>query len=152
MSQNLHFLTAAGWREAGALVSFEPVVPQWTDGQKAQSWSVHVMDHKKRELDPDERTLETYFGSFSMSQALKLDGEARRWALQMRYGTDPREAEIGGHPARVYELGPEPEPGDIDPRMPALVTWFDGDLFYLVASDVLESPTLVRIAESCYPA
>ena len=36
------------------------------------------------------------------------------------------------HTARIYELGPEPGPDDIDGRTPAVVTWHDADLFFLV--------------------
>ncbi len=149
---NPHFKSATSWKEAAALVHFEPVVPQWTDGQKAQSFAVHVMDHKRRELDIGERSLEAYFGTFSMSQALKADGEARRWAIETRYGTDAREVTVAGHEGRAYALGPEPEPDDIDPRMPAIVTWYVDDRFFMLASDQLEVDVLTRIAESCYPA
>lgn len=152
MPENPHFLNAASWGEAAALVNFEPIAPAWTDGNEAQSFAVHVMDHKQREIDPDDRSLEIYYGSFSMSQSLKPGGEAQRWALEVSFGPSPLAIDIGGHEGRVYQLGPEPEPDDIDPRMPAVVSWYDGDLFYLVASEVLGADTLQRIAESCYPA
>ena len=54
------------------------------------------------------------------------------------------------HEAMAYELGPEPEPDDIDGRMPAVVTWSDGEIFYLVASGELTVDWLLRIAGSLY--
>ena len=48
----------------------------------------------------------------------------------------------------MYELGPEPPPDDIDGRSPSVVTWQDGDMFYLVASSTLSSDDLVRVAVS----
>lgn len=151
MPDNPHFQSASSWQEAAALVNFKPVEPQWRDGQKAQSFAVHVMDHKQRELDIDERSLEVHFGTFSMSQALKADGEARRWAVETRYGTDPGEIRVAGREGRAYALGPEPEPDDIDPRMPAVVTWYEDNRFFLLASDRLQVDVLIRIAESCHP-
>jgi hypothetical protein len=49
----------------------------------------------------------------------------------------------------IYELGPEPAPDDIDGCSPAIVTWYDADLFFLVASNT-SSDELVRIAVSLY--
>ena len=57
---------------------------------------------------------------------------------------------IAGRAGRVYDLGPEPPPGDIDGRSPAVVTWHDRDQFHLVASSTLPSEELIRIAESLY--
>jgi len=50
----------------------------------------------------------------------------------------------------VYELGPEPPPDDIDGRNPSIVTWHNGEMFYLIASDKMSSGELVRIASSLY--
>jgi hypothetical protein len=59
-------------------------------------------------------------------------------------------AEAVNRAPRIYELGPEPAPDDIDGRTPAVVTWHDADLFFLVASDTMSSHELVRIAISLY--
>jgi hypothetical protein len=66
------------------------------------------------------------------------------------YGRAGRDAQIAGRAARVYELGPEPMPDDIDGRSPAIVAWHDGELFCLIASDTMSSDQLVRIAISLY--
>jgi hypothetical protein len=100
-------------------------------------------------LDPDpcaiiaaglsviDRTLEAPGGGF-VGQARKGNGSAGQ------------EGHIAGHAARIYELGPEPAADDIDGRSPAVVTWYDADLFFLVASDAMSSDELVRIAISLY--
>jgi hypothetical protein len=67
------------------------------------------------------------------------------------YGRDPREARIAGHEARVYELGPEPEPDDIDGGREAVVVWHDVGMFFLVASREMASDELIEIAISLYP-
>jgi len=51
---------------------------------------------------------------------------------------------------KIYELGPEPEPDDIDGRSPAVVVWADGELFCLVASSTMLVQELVKIAKSLY--
>ncbi len=61
-----------------------------------------------------------------------------------------RARHIAGHAAHVDELGPEPEPDDIDERNPAVVTWHDAEMFYLIASGEMSSDGLVRIANSLY--
>ena len=66
----------------------------------------------------------------------------------MRYGSECTEALLGGRAARVYELGPEPDPDDTDCRSPSVVTWHDADMFYLIASDEMSADELVRIAHS----
>jgi hypothetical protein len=106
--------------------------------------------HKLREILINERTLEAHYGGFVLSQARKGTDEARRLALDVRYGSAGQEGQIVGHAARIYELGPEPAPDDIDGRTPAVVIWHDADLFFLVASDTMSSHELVRIAISLY--
>jgi hypothetical protein len=64
------------------------------------------------------------------------------------YGADLQDAHVTGHAARLYEHGPETEPDDTDGRMPAVVTWSDGELFFLVASGELSMETLMKIAAS----
>ena len=51
---------------------------------------------------------------------------------------------------RAYELGPEPEPDDIDGRSPCVVAWHDADMFLMIAGDELFSDELLRIAISLY--
>jgi hypothetical protein len=88
--------------------------------------------------------------TFVLSQAWRGVEEARRLALVVPYGTAGCDAQIAGYAARVYEFGPEPPPDDIDGRSPFVVTWHDGEMFYLIASDKLSSGELVRIAGSLY--
>ena len=109
-----------------------------------------MRDHKLRKILINERTLEAHYGGFVLSQARKGTDEARRLALDVRYGGAGQEGQIAGHAARIYELGPEPAPDDIDGRSPAVVTWHDADLFFLLASDTMLSREWVRIAISLY--
>jgi len=150
MADNPHFETVATWEEAARLVDFEPRRPGRTAGFELRSLSVFVMDHKKRELAVRDRSLEAHFGGFSVSQAHKGVDEARHWALEKSYGPDARPATVAGREARTYELGPEVPPDDIDGRSPAVVTWHDGEMFYLVASYRLEAAQLLDIAGSLY--
>ncbi len=147
---NPHFANASSWKEAAKLVDFEPLRPRDTRGLEVQSFYVHVRDHKKRELSRRSRSLEVHYGEFVLSQARKGESEARRWALSTSYGSDPRSVDVAGREGRMYPPGPEPEPDDIDPRMPAVVTWCDGEMFYLVASEGLDAESLLAIAQSCY--
>jgi hypothetical protein len=103
-----------------------------------------------RELPIEGRTLEAHYGGFVLSQSRRGADEARRLALDVSYGRAPHEAQIAGCTARVYERGPEPPPGDIDGPSPAVVTWHDADMFYLIASGGLTTDDLVRIAISLY--
>ena len=147
---NPHFATASTWAEAGKLIDFEPLRPRDTRGLKVQSFEIHIRDHKKRELGKRSRTLEAHYGGFVFSQARKGESEARLWALSKSYGSNPQSVEIAGREGRRYPLGPVPAPDDIDPRMPAVVTWCDGEMLYLVASEHLEAESLLAIARSCY--
>lgn len=141
---NEHFVTVEGWEEAAATLGFEPLRPQL----EPNAFRIHVEDHRRREVPP---TLEVHYDGFVISQARRDPVEASRMAAG-RYGSDRRRAVIGGHDAFFYELGPEPDPEDVDPREPALVTWADGDLFVLLASDIMEAVDLLDIAASLYPA
>lgn len=144
------FETATSWKSARELVTFAPRIPAETAGRKLQSLRIHVRDHKLRELEPKERTLEAHYGDFVVSQAQPGKDEARRLALDVKYGRGPREGQVAGRAARIYELGPEPAEDDIDGRPPAVVTWHDDGIFYLVASTELAAADLERIAESLY--
>jgi hypothetical protein len=147
---NPHFQAARNWKAARAMVSFRPIEPKYSAKLRLQSIRIYVLDHKKRELKVEDRTLEASYGSFSLSQVRKGSVEARRLALDVSYGMGPREITISGHAGRVYELGPEPEPDDIDGRSPAVVVWHDGEMFYLVSSYEMPVEKLVKIAVSFY--
>jgi len=150
MTKNPHFETASSWKAARATLTFQPREPGYTAGLRLHSIRIHVRDHKLRELSINDRTLEAHYGGFVLSQARKGADEARRLALDVRYGSAGEGGRIAGHAARIYELGPEPAPDDIDGRSPAVVTWHDADLFFLVASDTMSSRELIRIAISLY--
>lgn len=150
MPSNPYFETADTWQDAERLLTFRPVVPRDTAGRDLQSLRIHIRDHKQRDLPVGDRTLEAHYGAFVLSEARRDEREALRLALSVSYGQGPVEARIGGHEARVYELGPEPEPDDIDGRSPAVVTWSDGGMFFLVASGELPAHTLIKIAVSLY--
>ncbi len=149
-TENLHFKYPADWPQAGDLLDFEPVKPAYTAGLELASLAVLVRDHRQRELPRGERSLEAHYGDFVFSQALRARDEARRQALETAYGPAPQAIRIAGREARSYELGPEVAPGDIDPRNPAVVAWYDDELFYLLASDKLDADVLATIAESIY--
>lgn len=150
MAENPHFETVPSWEAAGAMLTFEPLVPSHTAGFELQSLSVYVMDHKMRKLPVENRSLEAHYGGFVLTQAQKDPDDARRWALEVSYGGDPAEARVAGRKGRVYELGPEVPPEDIDGRMPAVVVWYEDDRFYLIASDQMAAQDLLRIAGSLY--
>jgi hypothetical protein len=141
-----YFETVASWKSARASLSFEPLVPSYTGGRDLQALRVHVRDHKQRVVPIERRTLEAHYGGFSLSQSQTGAEAARQWKL----ARDSRSAQVGGHPALTYELGPVPPPDDIDGRSPAVVTWADGDLHMLIASDSLQADELLRIAVSIY--
>ena len=131
-------------------MNFRLLEPKETAGYHLQSIQIHVRDHKLRELSRDDRTLEAHYGAFVLSQAWKGVDEARRLALAVSYGREPIEARIAGCGARMYELGPEPDPDDIDGRSPSVVAWHDGEIFYLIASGEMASEALMSIATSLY--
>ena len=132
------------------MLAFEPLELKYTAGQRLQSISIHVRDHKLRELAVAERTAEAHYESFVFSQARKTADEAQRLALSVPYGRDGNDAQVAGCPARVYELGPEVAPGDIDGRSPSVVVWHDGEMLYLIASGEMSACDLCRVASSLY--
>jgi hypothetical protein len=141
---NQHFISVDGWAEAAAILGFEPLRPR----KRGLAFRIHVMDHRNREVAP---TLEVDFDGFVLSQADREPAEAARLAAE-RYGPDSRVVSVGNHEALLYELGPEPDPDDVDPRSPAVVTWADGRRFVFVASDRHDAADLLEIATSLYPA
>ena len=147
---NPHFEFPRDWKEAREMVDFVPLEPAECLGCRLQSLAVFVCDHRHRELPAADRSLEAHYGGFVFSQAMRGIEEARRLALETRYGPAPAEARVAGREARIFELGPEPEAGDIDSRSPAVVAWCDTDMFYLVASDRFAAADLLQVAESVY--
>jgi len=141
---NDHFITVDDWEQAEETLGFKPFRPR----HRPQAFRIHVRDHRLRDVPP---TLEVYFDGFTLSQAKRDEVEARRLATES-YGLEPAVVRIGRNQAVAYELGPEPDPGDIDPRSPSVVTWADGDLFLLLASDTKPADDLLEIAASLYPA
>ena len=141
---NGHFVSAGGWEEAGAILGLEPLRP----AMEPMALRIHVKDHRKRDVPP---TLEAYFEGFVLSQSVREPDEAARLAAQ-RYGADRKEVSVSGHAGFSFELGPEPDPDDVDPRQPAVVTWADQGRFVLIASDTKEAADLLEIAASLYPA
>jgi hypothetical protein len=134
------------------MLTFRPIEPGYTAGLRLQAIRIHVRDHKFRELSVNDRTLEAHYGGFVLSQARKRNAdEAMHLALVVAYGRAGRDSYVAGHAARVYELGPEPAPDDIDGRSPAVVTWHDAELFCLIASGTMLSDELVKVANSLYP-
>lgn len=145
MTEGSHFLEVADWSEAESRVGFAPLRPR----AEPTALRIHVRDHKLREVEP---TLEASFGSYSLSQGLRDPAEAKRLARVRRYGPAPVSVDVAGLEAVAYELGPMPDLGDIDPRLPAVVTWADDALFVLVASGSMACLELIEVARSLYPA
>lgn len=150
MSRNPHFATIASWKEAQNFLAFQPHKPNYTAGYQLQAIQVHIRDHQLRELAIKDRTLEAHYGAFVVSQARKGMDEAKRLALSTTYGLSGQSDTVVDREARTFELGPEVPPTDIDGRSPAVVTWHDGELFYLIASNELATVELLRIAKSLY--
>jgi hypothetical protein len=150
MTTNPHFETVDSWQAAEAMLTFQPLQPKYTAGLELESIRIYVRDHRQRDLSIADRTCEAHYRSFVVSQSRRAPHEARRLALDVSYGPQPIVARIFEHDARVYELGPDPGLEDIDGRSPAVVTWHDGDMFFLVASSELGAAELQRIAMSLY--
>jgi len=132
------------------MLAFRPVKPAYTAGCRLQALRIHTRDHKLQVVSVADRTLEAHYGDFVLSQTRKGLDEARRLAFKVSYGRDPRDAQIAGRTARIYELGPEPEPDDVDGRAPAVVTWPDGELFCFLASSTVGTDVLIKVAQSLY--
>src|SRR5262249_150868 len=150
MSDNPHFASVSDLTAAREMLTFEPLEPTFTAGLALEGLRIFIRDHKKRDLPIGDRTVEGQYGGFVLTQSRKGVKEARRLALEVSYGREPREAMIAGHPARVYELGPDPGPEDIDGPMPSVVTWHDGEMFFLIASHEMKVDELIPVAMSIY--
>lgn len=136
------------WKAARTMVEFEPRAPSETAGRALRGLHVHVRDHRDRDLPRERRTLEAHYDGFVVSQSRPGTAEAKRLALDVRYGQDPVTVRLAGLDARAYPLGPVPPPDDIDGRSPGVVTWHDGEMFYLAASSELDADVLLLIAAS----
>lgn len=145
MTDNPHFEKVDGWAGAELRLGFTPLRPS---GEPV-SLQIHVRDHKLRLVEP---TLEAHFGPYVLSQARREPAEARRLAYDESYGVSPRSVDIAGRPAIAHDLGALPDPSDVDPRSPAVVTWADGDIFVLLASESMAVDELIEEARSLYPA
>jgi len=150
MTENPHFQAVDSFKAARELLTFKPLELAYTGGHGLQSLRIYIRDHKLRDLPIQDRTLEAYYGAFSFTQSRKGAAEARRNALDVRYGRVWRHDQIAGRAACIYELGPEPPPDDIDGRSPAVVTWHDEEMFYLVASTEMAAEELVAIVRKIY--
>lgn len=150
MTDNPHFQSVDSWKDTRSLLSFRPLEPKTLAGRRLRSLSIHVRDHKRRELPVVDRSIEAHYDDLVFTQAWKTIEEARRLVLDVPYGRDGCSCEVAGWPARVYELGPIPPAGDIDPRSPSVVVWHDGEVFLLLASGELPCAALLRIAEALY--
>jgi hypothetical protein len=151
MTPNVHFREVADLREAVGLLAFEPITLGIDATAHPQSVRIHVRDHRRRDISINDRTLEVHYENFVFTQQARSDEEAaRHQALDVSYGRSSSTAKIASHEGRVYELGPPVPPDDVDGREPAVVVWSDDRLVLLLASDSIETNTLVRIAESAY--
>jgi hypothetical protein len=143
--ENPHFLSVANLEEAADHLGFVPLGHRVPYEPKAVR--IHIRDHRGREVVP---TLETFYDQFLFSQQRPGSPDAVRLALDESYGPDRVALEVGGHSAAGYELGEEPNPTDPDPRQPSVVTWADGEFFFMLASDQMHLPSLLAVADSLY--
>ncbi len=151
MTRNNHFESVADWEAAARLVDFEPRQPTYTASFALTSLAVHVMDHRKRQLPVEARSLDAHYGGFVIEQKRAAsEADVKRLALSTSYGPAAETVRVAGHEGRSYALGPEPGPDDIDGRSPSVIVWSDGVMFYLVASGQLDQATLLRIVSSMY--
>ena len=144
------FLVPSTWREAAELVAFSPMIPKHLGGRPIKHFRVHVRDHKQRDLPLRDRTLEAWFDDFCFSQSFHSSEEATRKASETSYGRNPQQVFVGGHEGRMYELGPEVPPDDIDGRDSAAIAWSDGPMFYFLASGRITLAELLPIANALY--
>ena len=143
-----HFERFSDWPAAGERLPFEPRTPGETLGFDLSSLALWVRDARDREVEPERRVLEAHYGGFVFSQSQPGRGAALRQVRDVSYGANPRPTRIGGCEAREYARGPEPDAGDPDPRMPAVIVWAAGARFFMVASDRLDLEALRRVARS----
>ncbi len=147
---NPHFVSADTIEEAAELLTFRPLPPGYTAGFGLAAIRVFVRDHRMRDVPMTRRTVELHYGGFVVSQSHPGPEEARRLAVEVRYGASPVEVLVLGREGKLYELGPDARPDDTDGRMPSVVTWHDDGVHHLIASGELEASRLVEIAMSLY--
>jgi len=143
---NPHFAAVESVDEAESLLLFRPSLPAVTAGCVMESIAVFVMDHRRREVPVELRSVELHYGRFVVSQQRPGPVEARRLALDVSYGREPIEVHLASGPGRAYELGPVTD--DADGRAPAVVVWVARDRFHLVGSSELTRAVLIEIAGS----
>lgn len=144
------FTIIASWTDAAALVTFVPRVPQ-PEPPGPVRLRLHVRDHRGRAFGEAERTLEAQYPQFVLSQSRHAHHQAQRLAFGRTYGRGGYAIVVGGRPGRAFPRGPEPEPGDFDRPSPAVVTWADGALFLLLASDELTPEDLAAVGARLVP-
>ena len=144
-----HFRTVDSWNDAAELLDFIPRPLPPIEGRPLLKLEVYVRD-LKRDLPVSERILEARYRGLAFAQSQKERGEARRLALDVAFGQNPRAVTIGGNEGRMYELGPEVPPDDIDGRSDSVVAWADDRMFYLLASGDMMLAELVPVAQSLY--
>jgi hypothetical protein len=148
MAHNPHFAAVDSIGTAAELLTFRPSVPTFTSGCELDSIAVFVMDHRRREVSMEERSVELHFGKFVVSQQRPGEEEAQRLALEVSYGSVPIDLVLPDGRGLGYELGPEVASDDVDGRAPAVAVWAAGDRFNLVASSELSLVVLVEVARS----
>jgi len=147
---NPHFLSVSSWDEAATHLAFEPRRPRLRDLAEP-ALSIYVMDHKKRPLPIGRRSLEAHYADFHLGQTRCGRAEAKKRALRLRYGMAPEPADVAGHEGRAYELGAASWPIDDDGPPPAVLTWHDGEMHFVLASYSRPVRSLRPIADSMYP-
>lgn len=148
MRDNPHFERLADWETARARLDFALAVPGDTLGHALVSLSLYVRDHRMRGVRAEKQTLEAHYGAFNFSLSRPGVEAARLAVVETSYGATSRTERVKDCEARVYPMGPEPEPDDPDGRMPAVVVWADEDRFYFLASHDLDEEALLVIARS----
>jgi hypothetical protein len=144
MADNPHFRTFETLEEAEVYLGFNSLGRRIGDPTAIE---IHVRDHRLREVTP---TLELHYEHFVLTQRRLGAAESWRAVSKGSYGPVRHQVRVGSHIAFDYELGDEPGAGDSDPRQPAVVNWSDGELFCLLASDVLEMSQLLGVTNSLY--
>jgi hypothetical protein len=99
---NAYFDRVGSWHHAQTKLTFVPIKPRYTVGLSLQSLDIHVRDTAHGELAIKDRSLEAHYGSFVLTQSLKGEEEAQRWATRVGYGPGPREWNVAGR--RVARL------------------------------------------------
>lgn len=148
----LPFVVVDSWAAAAALLVFRPRAPRDTGGAAVRERRVFVRDHRGRALPAAARTLDADYGAWAFSQSQHTADEARRLVFERSYGASSTPVTLASGPGRAYAPGPAPAPDDPDGRMPAVVVWHDGPLFFCVSSQDVPLERLIAIGDSFRPA